>query len=296
MVAQMNIKTAKAIPLSDILLALGCEEDPRSKPHDRWFKPPWRPQETKASFHINVARNVWYDQGEGIGGTVIDFAERHLNTRDVPEVLRWLDSLNIAPGPVREPMVFSKATTDIAAENIEVKPLGERSKLYLRQRGIDPRLAIEMRIREVHYDIAGQHYFGAACCNDSFGWEVRNPAFKGSVAHKDISTCCVAPGPYRKDVAVFESWIDMLSAQQANLIPDNVSWAIVLNGVGQKERALARIKQLAPDVTHLFLDNDDAGEKTKDWFRERLQAVDESWRYQGFKDVNAMLTGEGRGR
>jgi DNA primase len=63
----MNTQQARRIPLVDILARLGYQpvKEVRS---DLWYLSPFR-RETEASFNVNVARNVWYDHGEGVGAT-----------------------------------------------------------------------------------------------------------------------------------------------------------------------------------------------------------------------------------
>jgi len=68
---QMNSYQAKKIPLSLLLDPLGHQ------PHhevrgELWYKSPFR-QETEPSFQVNEEKNLWYDEGYGKGGTVIDF-------------------------------------------------------------------------------------------------------------------------------------------------------------------------------------------------------------------------------
>ena len=58
----MTTQQAKKIPLSILLEKLGfLPAKSKSDRNDVWFTSPFRPQETEASFHINVRKNVWYD-------------------------------------------------------------------------------------------------------------------------------------------------------------------------------------------------------------------------------------------
>ena len=68
----MNSQQAKRIPLKDLLARLGHQPH-HEKSGEFWYLSPFRP-ETEPSFKINLERNIWFDFGEGKGGTVIDFA------------------------------------------------------------------------------------------------------------------------------------------------------------------------------------------------------------------------------
>src|SRR5450755_4481401 len=43
---------------------------------DHWYLSPFRNEKTP-SFKVNRRKNLWFDFGEGIGGTIIDFGIRY---------------------------------------------------------------------------------------------------------------------------------------------------------------------------------------------------------------------------
>ena len=187
--------------------------------------------------------------------------------------------------------------TSIAAERIEVGPIVRIALwAYLEKRGIDRRLAAEHLV-EVHYIVAGRPYFAVGFPSDQGGYETRNALFKGTIGHKDISTRRVRAG--QGGVAVFEGFLDYLSAIQLKALPEEVGHAIVLNSVALAERGLAKIAMLVPDAAYLFLDNDDAGDRLVGIMTQRLTCplVDATILYARYKDVNALLMArQGRGR
>lgn len=124
-----------------------------------------------------------------------------------------------------------------------------------------------------------------------------SPSAGYATSSKDISTRRVRAG--QGGVAVFEGFLDYLSAIQLQALPDEVSHAIVLNSVALAERGLEKINELATDAVYLFLDNDDAGDRLTGIMTQRLTCplVDASILYTRHKDLNEMLVArQGRER
>ncbi len=289
----MNAARAKQIPLETFLGRLG-HAPVRERDGECWYCSPLR-EEQEPSFRVSQRYNNWVDWGSGERGDIIKLAEKLFDV-DTSGALREIGRV------MGEQMVF-RAThaqpieTSIAAERIEVGPIVRFALwAYLEKRGIDRRLAAEHLV-EVHYTVAGRPYFAVGFPSDQGGYETRNALFKGTIGHKDISTRRVRAG--QGGVAVFEGFLDYLSAIQLNALPDEVGHAIVLNSVALAERGLAKIAELVPAAAYLFLDNDDAGDRLTGIMTQRLTCplVDAAILYEGYKDVNALLMArQGQGR
>lgn len=287
----MNASQAKQIPLETFLDRLG-HRPVRESGGEFWYRSPLR-EEQEPSFRVSSRYNNWVDWGTGERGDIIRLAERLFGT-DTSGALR---EIGRAMG---ERVAFRMTAqqpieTTMAAERIEVGPITRRALgIYLDKRGIDRRLAAEHLV-EVNYTVRANPYFALGFANDAGGYEVRNPLYKGTVGPKDISTRKVGEG---RGVAVFEGFLDYLSAIQLNGLPENLSHVVVLNSVALEERGVAKIKELAPDAVYLFLDNDPAGDKLVGTMTTRLPhpLVDASILYDGHKDVNELLMKrQGRG-
>lgn len=91
----MNIEQAKYIPISEILDKLNCTPS-RIAGYDLYYLSPLR-QEKTASFHVNTAKNIWYDHGIGEGGDGIKLVCKYLEScgmdHAVPDALRWLKNM-----------------------------------------------------------------------------------------------------------------------------------------------------------------------------------------------------------
>jgi hypothetical protein len=279
----MNIKQAKAIPLEDVLARLG-HAPVRQGRNQLWYCSPLR-SESNPSFKVNPEQNVWFDFGAGEGGDAIDLVQRVENLNKVSEALTRLDQLLAGHVPPPRSALRPASPAAPALELLRSGPVHARSlRTYLKQRGIDPALAAG-DIKEVHYRVDDKEYFALGLANDSGGFELRNPFWKGSLGRKDITT--ISGDADR--VSVFEGMFDYLTAVQlAGGKMDET--AIVLNSVSLADRAIARIRELGTRSVQLYRDRDAAGEALLQKFRDRLPDVaihDASDSYGQFDDLNA---------
>jgi hypothetical protein len=132
-------------------------------------------------------------------------------------------------------------------------------------------------------------YFALAFANAGGGLELRNPYFKGTHGTKDITL--IDPPAASGTLAVFEGFMDFLSALALNYLPPGTS-VLVLNSTAMGEKAVHRIKERSPAAVHLYLDHDPAGRDLTAYFKAALSGlavVDQSGHYAGHKDVNAQL-------
>jgi hypothetical protein len=290
----MNVNQAKAIPLETILGKYGHTAK-QSRGADLWYESPFRKEETP-SFVVNTRKNVWFDHGEGKGGNVIDLVSRLSGETSVASILK------VVAGLVGE--VVSPAKRDEregrdlrAGQNQRgerVFPTSEKELSqnalgkYLEGRAIPIEFARKY-VKEVHYQAGGKPYFGIGFKNQSGGYEIRNPYFKGTIGTKDIS---VIPGTNPKIVNIFEGFMDFLSWPLLSGDTDPQETAVILNSVSLADRAVAYFHTKAPEEIRLFLDNDSAGRSTVERIRTalpKIRVVDMSDRYRESEDVNREL-------
>lgn len=263
------ISEIKNIPLADFLSSLGHEPAAR-KGTRLWYKSPLR-QEQTPSFKVETTLNCWYDFGIGKGGDIIDLARLVYSSDNI--------------GYISDRILRGCAAPK--AGDMKIVPLAHPALLaYLKERGIPAHIAVAV-CREAHYSVNGRPYFVVAFGNVNGGWELRNKYFKGCAGHKDISFVPWARDGPSSECAVFEGFIDYLSALTLGLIPG--CDAIVLNSVTNVNKAITVLRDYS-DI-RCFLDNDDAGETAL----QRLTAVpgkhitDCSHRYDGYNDLNDYL-------
>ena len=295
----MNSQQAKRIPLKDLLARLGHQPH-HEKSGEFWYLSPFRP-ETEPSFKINLERNIWFDFGEGKGGTVIDFALKYFKTSSVAAALDRLAGLDLAgrPEPVvapAQPAATLPLFTETPAPAItvtKVEKLSNRALIgYLYGRGIPYKTAMPY-VQEIHYTHQGKPYFALAFANDSGGYELRNPYFKGTHGTKDITCLGAGEGGSAQEVTVFEGFIDYLSALTHYQRSAAATPVIVLNSVAMQQRAVEAIRRMGAAKVYLYLDRDESGKKLARDFKEQLPGVevlDKSDLYAAHKDFNEFLT------
>ena len=170
---------------------------------------------------------------------------------------------------------------------------------YLQERGFPAHIA-KAKCREAHYSFNGssqsafgaerrkKSYFAAAFENVSGGWELRNRYFKGCRGRKDISYLPWARDGPSTECAVFEGFIDYLSALTLGIISG--ADAIILNSVVNVNKVMPYLKDYI--TINCYLDNDTAGRTalTELTAVYGSTVIDCSTLYSEFNDLNEYLS------
>lgn len=284
------LKEIKSIPLADFLSRLGHK--PTSRKGTRlWYKSPLR-QEHTPSFKVDTSLNCWYDFGLGKGGNIIDLATELYGSADIGYLMRCItDCIPIQSVPTVASS-FHQRHSAPSIERFEIVPLEHRALVaYLQPRGIPAHIA-KTNCQEAHYSVKDKSYFAVAFSNVSGGWELRNKYFKGCRGRKDISYL-----PYSRDgpsteCAVFEGFIDYLSALTLGIITGND--VVVLNSVVNVNKAILYLNDYS--VINCYLDNDNAGRTALSELTAIYGStvIDRSSLYSGFNDLNDFLCQRGQ--
>ena len=279
------IKEIKSIPLATFLSQLGHEPTAR-KGTRLWYKSPLR-QEQTPSFKVETTLNCWYDFGLGRGGNIIDLAAEMYQSTDLRYLMRCIADSCPVPSVQTVASSYPQRHSAPSMERFEVVPLEHRALVaYLQERGIPAHIATA-HCKEAHYCVNGRFYFAVAFENVSGGWELRNRYFKGCRGRKDISYLPWARDGPSTECAVFEGFIDYLSALTLGIISG--ADAIILNSVVNVNKAVPYLNGYA-DI-NCYLDNDTAGRTSL----AELTAIygstmiDRSILYSEFNDLNEFL-------
>lgn len=293
----MNSAQAKRVPLRRLLASLGFQPKRQDRVRgELWYLSPFR-QETTASFKVQEAKNLWYDFGLPGGGNVIDFATAYFHV-DFTAALRKIAAIEGASLPSTktgdwEAVSFVSAPSSEAGAPL-LQTLRNRSLIaYLARRGIPAEIA-RPYVQEIRYQRNGKPYFALAFPNTSGGYELRNPYFKGTCAPKDISRI---EGNDLATVALFEGFMDFLTALAWGVLGDPRASVIVVNSASLRERALVAIRSTEVRTVELYFDHDSTGHELTAYFREQigsLSVVDCSDQYSGYKDLNDWAAGKVR--
>jgi hypothetical protein len=139
--------------------------------------------------------------------------------------------------------------------------------------------------KQIDYEFNHRELTAISFQNNSAGYELRNPFFKGSIAPKDVRF--IDNGV--KEISVFEGFFDFLSllviTEKEKLSMINF---LVLNSVSSFERSRLKLEQ--HEKIHLYFDNDPAGmNHTQDALETDLRYIDMSGLYKRDKDINEYL-------
>jgi len=292
----MNIEQAKTIPLSVILDKMN-RVPTKEKGRDVWYLSPFR-NEQGASFKINLHKNTWYDFGIGKGGDIIDLIRGYLEAEnenfEVKDALRWARNMTgfiprIQPVPVED---FKEEDSTLVLRKIgPIKRLGLIK--YGESRGItSPVLTKYMEEVTIYNRKTDKTFFSLGMENESKGYELRNPFFKGCVRKKDF-TFIRGEKPKPPGVHLFEGCMDFLSVatqKEGKPFDDDV---IVLHSLNCMDHASAFIRNYGYEFCYTWMDNDEPGQKaTSAWQdfcknEEGLTHVPMNAGYEAYIDVNA---------
>ncbi|WP_423736536.1 toprim domain-containing protein [Chitinophaga caseinilytica] len=277
----VNIEDVKKLDLVEFLASLGFTPE-RKNEREAWYLSPLRSEKT-ASFKVDRQKNRWYDFGEAVGGTIIDFGMAFYKC-DIPTFLSKFDhelsfhgQLGLhhatpAQASHEEPKIHIRAERPITAPALID---------YLDRRGIPLELANRF-CREVVYRLGKKDYYAIGFKNDKGGFELRNALIKLSNSPKGIT---LIPEDSR-ELRVFEGCFDFLSfkvLEEQFGLP--TSSCLILNSVAFLRESLPVIRQYS-SVT-LYLDHDPAGRRaTEQVIQEHPAARDGSDFYKGVKDLN----------
>ena len=297
---KLSCAAARQIDLVDYLDFLG-HHPKKIRNQDYWYLSPFR-QERTASFKVDRKRNIWYDQGRGQGGDIIDFGVLYYNC-SVGDLLGRLSDSKAKEWLSFHPHAFSvPLPTNAAGEKeddtrskitvTDIHPLSSPALLnYLESRSIPLQIAAR-HCQEADFILYDKKQTAISFQNDSGGFELRNQYFKGSSSPK-ASTFI---GNNSTQVLVFEGFFDFLSYQTLYLSKDVPATNIlVLNSLAFFERQ--QIKMEEHEQIHLFLDKDPAGMKcTEQALKSGSRYIDESHLYSNFKDLNEWVMQASRSR
>lgn len=182
----MTYKEANNISIKDYLNSFGIQPVTEKGSYGM-YRSPLREDNTP-SFKVDYNANLWCDYGTGEGGTLIDLVMKQHQCNAYGAICR-LEQGDIASFSFHGKDLPERDTKRQAASPIEIRriqPLQNPALMrYLQERGISPGTASPY-VQEMYYRIGGKPYFALAFRNNSGGYELRNPRFKGSTS-KDIT-------------------------------------------------------------------------------------------------------------
>lgn len=282
----VRIADVKQLDLVDFLASLGFHPV-KVRNHDYWYLSPLRDERT-ASFKVDRNRNVWYDHGNGRGGTIIDFGMAYFNC-DIPELLQKMEGHLTTH--FHHPQQTRQRPITIGSDERKILVVGQRpisnSLLieYLGSRMISLEEANQF-CREITYRVGDRDYTAIGFPNDKGGFELRSRSFKGSSSPKAVTFLPAESSSLR----IFEGFFDFLSFQLVQRALDlPPSCFLILNSLTFLKENLPLIRRHSPVLT--LLDHDQAGRRATEQIQHEVPgSVDASSFYREAKDLNEWLT------
>lgn len=273
----MNYKTAKNIDIVSYLKKIGKEPE-RIRGNAAWFISVLRNEKT-ASFKIDLEKNLWYDFGIGVGGSIVDLLI-HLHNISANEALQTLKENTFSfhqqeKQIIQDPRYSIKKVTHLVNPNL---------LSYLKERKINLGFATQF-CSQVHYTFDDKkEYYAVGFKNDKGSYELRNKFFKGILGGKEITTI----DNNFQVVSLFESWSDFLSyLTLKKKIPDENF--IILNSTSLIKKALEPARSYFE--IKVFFDNDEAGDKATNFLLDNIKdkVTDYRIHYKNYNDLNEYL-------
>lgn len=289
------IKDAKKIDLVNYLLRLGYRPQKVSN-DDYWYLSPLREEKT-ASFKVNKRLNIWYDFGLAKGGSLIDFGIFY-HKCSVSEFLDMLTQQKILsfhqpiPHKTERPNVEAVEKGKIHIQDVKNPIQSTVLFQYLSSRKIPVEIASRF-CKEIDFLLYDKKYTVIGFPNNTGGYELRSPDFKGSSSPKDIT---MLGNNQAKRIHLFEGFFDFLSFQvihhrKLSLLSNQQPHFLILNSIGFLEKIKPKLDQY--QSIHLFLDRDTIGlATTQQLLQLGSRYKDESVLYSKYKDLNEYLVKE----
>ena len=282
MIDPVLIAKSKAVLIVDYLHSIGCQPAKQLGSELYYCSP--KTGEKTPSLAVHPVHNVFRDfSGDG-RGDVISLV-RYLTGCSFTEAIETLSRIT----PERTPSFsFNGNSKDSGGGGVvitDVRPLTHPVLLsYCQKRGIPADLSRRYLV-EIHYQNKDRSYYAVGFPNDTGGYEMRNPYYKGCIGAKSITT--LNPSD-RGVVCVFEGFFDFLSALVHFKTGKPSYTVIVLN-------TLSLLPRITPSLSvfggiRLYLDNDRSGAGAVAIIKQvHKQAVDCSYIYADYKDFNEYL-------
>ncbi|MGY6649532.1 toprim domain-containing protein [Wenyingzhuangia sp. IMCC45574] len=278
----MNCQQAKKVPVINYIEYKGY--DYTSYTNHFKLKSPFRKERTP-SFVVYKKNNIWIDFGASKRGDIIDLVCL-VERCTINEALVIVSSLGSSLSSLGQKTI--KLNCQEEEKDYVIKKVVElKTKsliAYVKSRKIDLELA-KLYLKEIHYTHKEKYYYGVCFLNNSKGYEVRNPYYKGTLINKDITTFLNDS----ESIVVFEGCFDMMSYKTLNR--ESNESLLILNSLYNLKLAYLILEQFS--VIKMCLDNDEKGSETSGKIVHKYPEktiIDKREKYRGYGDLNEYLT------
>ena len=234
-------------------------------------------EEKTPSFCVDFAKNKAFDFGTGKIYDVVSIVQQ-VKKCAISDALKYLENFDTSDQLLKVNVNLLKKSYEI----LKVKEIGHLALIeYLKSRKV-----FEQRhlVKEIHYQMKGNYYFGIGFYNNSGGIEIRNKYSKICLGKKDV-TLIKNPKNEKKEVCIFEGFFDFLTYLNLPNVQISNSDFLILNSTAIFFKVEEKLKEYEKSV--LFLDNDLNGKSLTEEIIGKYENVEDcSLLYFDFKDLN----------
>ena len=180
----MTIDEIKAISIKDYLGSMSIYPI-KNYGYYGMYKSPFRNEHTP-SFKVDYNQNLWYDFALDEGGSLIDLVMKLHNCSLIQAIELFNGKQNILP----KLSIANSETNSPSQSRIEI--IGSTNLChpnlieYFTHRGINLNIA-KKYCKEIHYRIGDRSFYAIGFPNNSYGYALRNPYFKGCLPPSNVS-------------------------------------------------------------------------------------------------------------
>ena len=234
-------------------------------------------KESTPSLSVDFIKNKAFDFGTGKSYDVVSIVQK-MNQCSVSEALIYLQKFSFS---------FQKqnAFTARKEKNYQIIKIHDIQHHALLQY-LESRKVIEQKslVKEIHYILNGQKFFGIGFYNNAGGLEIRNKYSKICLGKKDVTLINRVDNKC-EEVCVFEGFFDLLT--YCHLQEDETDKAdlLVLNSTAMFFKVEKQLSKY--DKINIFLDNDLNGKSLSNKILNGYDNVEDcSYLYNDSKDFN----------
>ena len=234
-------------------------------------------EEKTPSLCVDFAKNKAFDFGTGKSYDVVSIVQQ-VKKCAISDALKYLENFDTSDQLLKVNVNMLKKSYEI----LKVKEIEHLALIeYLKSRKV-----FEQRhlVKEIHYQMKGNYYFGIGFYNNSGGIEIRNKYSKICLGKKDV-TLIKNPKNEKKEVCIFEGFFDFLTYLNLPNVQISNSDYLILNSTAIFFKVEEKLKEYEKIV--LFLDNDLNGKNLTEEIINKYENVEDcSVLYRAFKDLN----------
>ena len=234
-------------------------------------------EEKTPSLCVDFAKNKAFDFGTGKSYDVVSIVQQ-LNQCSVSDALKYLEKFETSFKSLK----LNNIDTDKNYQIQEIKEIEHLALIeYLKSRKVSEQRHL---VKEIHYQMKGNYYFGIGFFNNSGGIEIRNKYSKICLGKKDVTLIKNARNE-KKEVCIFEGFFDFLTYLNLPNAQNSNSDYLILNSTAMFFKIEKNLNVYNKIV--LFLDNDMNGKNLTNRIIDNFKSVEDcSLLYREFKDLN----------